>query len=216
MKLIPGPPPDAFRESIATTYSNVAQQREEMGEADWRWPIAERVLSLLRAEGKQQLLEIGAGVGFTSRWFADRGLDVTATDLSPAQVELIRAKGLEARVADFYDLGFTPERFDAAWAMNCIHHVAAADLHDVLTGVRKVLRPGGLWYLGVWGGADEEGMYEDDFYQPARFLSMRSDETMRSAVEAVFTVEWFETFVPEEHRDDADDRHMQSMLLRKT
>ena len=51
MKLIPGPPPEAFRESIAATYSNVAHQREEMGEAEWRWPIAERVLEILRAEG---------------------------------------------------------------------------------------------------------------------------------------------------------------------
>ena len=106
MKLIPGPPPEAFRESIATTYSNVARQREEMGEAEWRWPIASRVLEQLQAEGKTRLLEIGAGVGFTARWFADRGMDVVATDLSPAQVELIGAKGLEARVADFYDLGF--------------------------------------------------------------------------------------------------------------
>lgn len=213
MKLIPGPPPEAFRDSIATTYSNVAQQREEMGEAEWRWPIAERVLAMLRDEDKARLLEIGAGVGFTSRWFADRGLDVVATDLSPAQVELIRAKGLEARVADFYDLGLEPETFDAAWAMNCIHHIPSADLVHVMTNVRDVLRPGGLWYLGVWGGRDEEGMYDDDFYQPARFLALRTDESMLAAAERVFEVEWFETFLPD--RDDDADLHMQSMLLRK-
>lgn len=214
MKLIPGPPPSAFRESIAATYSNVADQRNEMGEAEWRWPIAERVQSVLDAEGKHRLLEIGAGVGYTSRWFADRGFDVTATDLSATQVELIRAKGLEARVADFYDLGFDAETFDAAWAMNCIHHIPTADLPDILAGVRTVLRPGGLWYLGVWGGCDEEGMYDDDFYQPARFLALRSDDAMQAAVAELFTVEWFETFLPETDQED-DGLHMQSMLLRK-
>ena len=213
MKLIPGPPPEAFRESIATTYSNVAQQREEMGEAEWRWPIAERVLEILRAEGKSRMLEIGAGVGFTSRWFADRGVDVVATDLSPAQVDLIRAKGLEARVADFYELGVEAESFDAAWAMNCIHHVPSADLVQVMTNVRDALRPGGLRYLGVWGGRDEEGMYDDDFYQPARFLALRTDESMLAAAEQVFEIEWFETFLPD--RDDDPDLHMQSMLLRR-
>ncbi len=213
MKLIPGPPPPAFRESIATTYSNVADQRDEMGEAAWRWPIAERVLEIMQRESKTTLLEIGAGVGYTSQWFVDHGIDVTATDLAPGQVELMRRKGLDARVADFYNLGFEPETFDAAWAMNCIHHVAAADLHDVLVGVRDVLRPNGLWYLGVWGGRDEEGMYHEDFYQPARFLSLRSDDTIRDAVAAVFDVEWFETFLPEE--DEDGDLHMQSMLLRK-
>lgn len=212
MKLIPGPPPTRFRESIAATYSNVAHQREDMGEAEWRWPIAERVLARLHDEGKKELLEIGAGVGFTARWFADRGLEVTATDLSPTQVELIRSKGVNAQVADMYALGFPPGSFDAVWAMNCIHHVAVADLNEVLAGIRDVLRPRGLFYLGVWGGRDDEGMIEDDFYQPPRFLSLRSDETMRAAVEAVFDVEWFETFLPETDRDD--DAHMQSMLLR--
>jgi SAM-dependent methyltransferase len=185
-----------------------------MGEAAWRWPIAERVLAQLRAEGTTNLLEIGAGVGFTARWFADHGLEVTATDLSPAQVELIREKGLEAQMADLYDLPFEPGSFDAAWAMNCLHHVASADLHDVLLGIGRVLRPDGLFYLGVWGGVDEEGMIEDDFYQPARFLSLRSDTTLRAAVEEVFTVEWFETFVPDDP-PEGDDRHMQSMLLRR-
>ncbi len=213
MKLIPGPPPDGFVDSIATTYSNVADQREEMGEADWRWPIAERVLEQMQAEGKTRLLEIGAGVGFTSRWFADRGIDVLATDLSPAQVDLIRAKELEAHVASFYELGVEPESFDAAWAMNCIHHVPSADLVRVMSNVRDVLRSGGLWYLGVWGGRDEEGMYEDDFYQPARFLALRTDDSMLAAAEQVFQIEWFETFVPD--RDDDADLHMQSMLLRK-
>jgi SAM-dependent methyltransferase len=213
MKLIPGPPPEGFVDSIATTYSNVAAQREEMGEAEWRWPIAERVLRQLLAERKTRLLEIGAGVGFTSRWFADRGLDVLATDLSEAQVELIRAKGVEARVASFYDLGVDPESFDAAWAMNCIHHIPSADLVAVMADVSDALRRGGLWYLGVWGGRDEEGMYEDDFYQPARFLALRSDESMRAAARQVFEIEWFETFLPD--REDDPDLHMQSMLLRK-
>lgn len=213
MKVKPSQPPEAFRQSMAVTYDGVARQRDAMGEAEWRWPIAERVLQVLRDEGRRSLLEVGAGVGYTSRWFADRGLDVTATDLSSAQVELCREKGLTARVADLYDLGFAPESFDAVWAMNCIHHVAGADFIGVLEGVRHVLKPGGLVYLGVWGGRDEEGMADEDFYQPARFFCFRTDATLRSAVEQVFDVEWFETFVPASEEDD-DGLHMQSTLLR--
>ena len=212
MKLVPVPPPPGFRDSIARTYDDVAAQREEMGEAEWRWPIAERLLETMRERGLISLLEIGAGVGFTSRWFADRGLDVTATDLSPEQVELCRAKGLDARVADMYDLGFPDESFGAVWMMNCIHHVPSADTVDVLAGIARVIRPGGLCYLGVWGGVDEEGVLEDDFYQPPRFFCFRSDESLRSAAEEVFDVLSFETFQPEE---DDDDRHMQSLVLER-
>lgn len=214
MKLRPASPPEGFRSSLADSYDAVAAKRDEMGEADWRWPIAEGFLDLMRAEGKSRLLEIGAGVGYTSRWFADRGVDVVATDLSPAQVELCREKGLEAHVREMSALGFPEGSFDAAWAMNCVHHVPSTELVTVLQGVADVLQPNGLLYIGVWGGRDEEGIYDDDFYPPPRFFALRSDAALRAAAEAVFTVESFETFVPEIGKDD-DGLHMQSMILRK-
>lgn len=213
MKLTPALPPPDFRASLAASYDAVAGHREEMGEADWRWPIAERFLDEMRREGKTRLLEIGAGVGYTARWFADRGIDVVATDLSPAQVALCRAKGLDAEVRDMYDLGFPPASFDAAWAMNCIHHVPNADLPEVLEGIREVLVPGGLLYIGVWGGRDMEGMLDDDFYPPSRFFAIRSDETLRTDLAGTFTVVEFASFLPEGERQK-DGLHMQSAVLR--
>lgn len=212
MKLVPSSPPPGFRESIAATYDAVAAQREEMGEAAWRWPIAEQFLGMLRERGLTRILEIGAGVGFTSRWFADRGIDVVATDLSPEQVALCRAKGLEAQVRDMYRLDFPEESFGAVWMMNCIHHVPPGDVAEVLAGVAAVVQPGGLVYLGVWGGVDEEGMPEDDFYQPPRYFCFRSDDTLRRVVGEEFDVLSFDTFTPEE----GDDRlHMQSLVMER-
>jgi SAM-dependent methyltransferase len=213
MELTPGPPPASLRDSMTRTYDNVASERDELGEADWRWPVAQRFLAQLEDEGKTRLLEVGAGVGYTSRWFADRGLDVVATDLSPAQVEIARGKGLNAHVRDMYDLDFPAGSFDAAWAMNCIHHIPTRDLAKVLTGIRNVLRPGGLFHVAVWGGRDMEGVYEDDFYQPARFFAIRSDESLRAGLEALFVLERFETFLPDVAKDD-DGLHMQTLLLR--
>jgi SAM-dependent methyltransferase len=213
MKLIPGPPPEGFREAIARTYDGVAAVREERGEESWRWPIAEQFLEVLRAEGRSSLIEVGAGVGYTSRWFADHGMAVTATDLSPAQIELCRAKDLPARVADLHDLDFPPGSFDAAWAMNCLHHVPNAALPGVLEGLARVVTPGAPVYIGVWGGVDEEGMPEEDFYLPARFFSFRTDSTLRSHMEDAFMVERFETFRPDDGPAD-DPLHMQSFFLR--
>lgn len=198
---------------MAATYDAVADHREQMGEAAWRWPLAERFLAMMRAEGRHTLLEVGAGVGYTSRWFADRGLRVVATDLSPEQVERCRAKGLEAHVGDMYDLGLPPGSFDAFWAMNCIHHVPAADLPEVLREMASVLVPGGLGYIGVWGGDDREGVPEDDFYLPPRFFAFRSDDSLLRAVGEVFTVESFDTFVPDDEPDE-DGLHMQSLVVR--
>jgi SAM-dependent methyltransferase len=142
-------------------------------------------------------------------------VSVVAIDLSPAQVELCRAKGLDARVRDMYDLGFEPGSFGAVWMMNCIHHVPSQDLRAVLDGIRGVLVPGGLLYLGVWGGIDSEGMPVEDFYQPPRYFCFRSDASLRTAVEEVFTVDWFETFTPGEG-DPGDELWMQSLVARSS
>lgn len=214
MKLTPAAPPAGFRESLVTSYDAAAAQRDDMGEADWRWPLAEQFLAILRTEGKHRLLEVGAGVGYTSRWFADQGLDVVATDLSPAQVELCRAKGLEAHVRDMYDLGFPKASFHAVWAMNCVHHIPGEDFGRVLREIRDLLAPDGLLHLGVWGGYDEEGMYLDDFYPPPRFFCLRSDATLRRELGRVFDIESFTTFTPDDGNDRDDDRHMQLAVVR--
>jgi SAM-dependent methyltransferase len=98
--------------------------------------------------------------------------------------------------------------------MNCIHHVPNRDLPRVLEGIRDVLVPGGLCYLGVWGGRDLEGADPDDEYPPPRFFSFRSDSTLLRAVAAVFEVERFTTFVPEDD-PDPDGLHMQSFVVRR-
>jgi SAM-dependent methyltransferase len=213
MDLIPGPPPSGFRHSMAATYDGVANQREEMGEAEWRWPIAERFWARMQAESALDLLELGAGVGVTSRWFADRGARVVATDLSPAQVELCLSKGLTAQVADMYALPFPDDSFDALWAMNCVHHVPNANFDEVLSEMARVLRKGAVAYIGVWGGHDAEGIPDDDFYQPPRFFAFRSDEVLRAALENRFSVDAFESFVPP-GGDEEDRLHMQSVFLR--
>ena len=211
MNLDATPPPPDFRASLITTYDNHAAERDARGEDDWRWQLAEAFLARLPENAR--LLELGAGVGYTARWFADRGVNVVATDLSPAQVELCRQKGLEAYARDMYDLGFPAESFDAAWAMNCLLHVPNRDLHEVLVGIRRILRPGGYFQIGLWGGVDEEGIYQDDFYQPDRFFSFRSDEELVARVGEAFEVASFEVLDLED-QDDAR-LHLQSLVAQR-
>ena len=110
-------------------------------------------------------------------FFASHGLDVVATDLSAAMVARCRDKGLNARVMDFSQLAFPAESFDAVHAMNCLLHVPNAELPAVLASIARILRPGGLFFLGVYGGSEgtEEGSAESDDHVPARFFSWRTD-----------------------------------------
>jgi SAM-dependent methyltransferase len=213
MDLAPGSPAPDFKARLRETYDAHAEQRDKMGEAGWRWPLCEQLITLLKTEQKNRLLEIGAGAGHTARYFADRGLDVVAIDLSPAQVERSRAKGLTAYHRDFYDLGFRMESFDAVWAMNCLLHVPSRDLEDVLSGIREVLVPDGVFCMGTWGGIAEEGIYDDDFYQPSRFFALRTDDDLLESVGAVFAVEEFKRVKPPDANDDR--LHVQFIRARR-
>lgn len=155
------------------------------------WKLAERQDFRERLAPGARLLEIGAGTGQDSAYFQEEGFAVVATDLSAVMVEHCRAKGIEAHVMDFLHLDFPAGSFDAVFALNCLLHVPNDDLPAVLAAIRTVLRPGGLFFVGVYG-ADEsaEGpIVDDDDHEPPRFFSWRTDEHLLSfATDARFDV----------------------------
>jgi len=154
------------------------------------WKLTERQAFRERLMPGARLLEIGAGTGQDSAYFQEEGLAVVAVDLSPAMVEHCRAKGIETHVMDFLHLDFAVGSFDAVFAMNCLLHVPNDDLPAVLATIRSVLRPGGLFFVGVYGGNEStEGVVDDDEYVPPRFFSWRTDEQLLdSATGASFDV----------------------------
>jgi SAM-dependent methyltransferase len=172
---------------------NDAAAAERDGYDKEPWKVAERAafLDRLRTEGSRTLLEIGAGTGQDSLFFQQQGLEVVATDLSPQMVERCRTKGLDARVMDFWTLDFAPGSFDAVYALNCLLHVPNADLPAVLENIRRVLRPGGLFFMGVYGGDGTEGVKDDDNHNPPRFFSWRTDEQIQAFAAKSFAIEDF-------------------------
>ncbi|HLI70669.1 MAG TPA: class I SAM-dependent methyltransferase [Ktedonobacteraceae bacterium] len=197
--------------SLRAAYSHKsAQQRDQTRKEDWKIAERQAFLDLLKQEGKQDLLEIGAGTGADSLFFQKNGLHVTCTDLSPAMVELCRAKGLEAHVMDFLSLNFPPASFDAIYAMNCLLHVPTQTLPAVLEKLRSLLRPGGLFFLGVYGGNEQEGIHENDWHKPRRFFAHHTDEFMQQAVAPFFELVSFKV-IPLEYAE----WHFQAMVLRR-
>lgn len=63
------------------------------------------------------VLDVGAGAGSHALALQTRGLDVTAIDISPLSVEVMRERGVrEARCADFFDDAL-PQRYDTILMM---------------------------------------------------------------------------------------------------
>lgn len=198
--------------SLRKSYSPaMAQERDQMEKDAWKVSERQAFLDRLKQEGKRTTLEVGAGTGTDSLFFQENGLRVVCTDLVPAMVELCRAKGLEAYVKDFLSLDFPPASFDALYALNCLLHVPSKDLPTVLEKLHSLLRPGGLFFLGVYGGFEQEGIHENDHHQPPRFFAHHTDDYMKQAVSTFFEIVSFKS-IPV----GSKDWHFQAMVLRRS
>jgi len=124
--------------------------------------IITRMRGIVRAESLRHmrpgdsLLELNAGTGIDSFWFAEQGLRVLATDDAPgmiAQLEAKRASHPSAHVetmrCSFLELGQLGERrfnhvFSNFGGLNCTER-----LDQALRGIHRVLLPGGTCALVI-------------------------------------------------------------------
>jgi SAM-dependent methyltransferase len=196
-------------DQLRTAYDAGAERRDSMAKPPWKLAERSAFLARIRDEGGRRLLEVGAGTGQDSAYFQENGLAVTAVDLSPAMVERCRAKGIDAHVMDFLHLDFPAASFDAVFAFNCLLHVPNADLPAVLAAIRDVLRPGGLLFVGVYGGDGTEGVEGNDWHEPPRFFSWRTDAQLRAAAGQHFDIVDFHVVEQGGHR-------FQSLTLRRS
>ncbi len=97
----------------------------------------------------KRVLELGSGAGEGSVYFAKHGARVTATDISPGMIDVVKKVAAhhntsleDARVCSADDLScFEENSFDIVYAANLLHHV---DIEKTITEAKKVLKPGGV------------------------------------------------------------------------
>jgi len=200
-----------LRDQLREAYDSTALEREGYEMQEWKIRLRADFTALLQREKEKSLLEIGAGTGRDSLFFKEQGLEPVCIDLSPAMIELCKKKGLEAYEMDMADLAFPEASFNAAYAMNSLLHIPKAEFLEVLGQVNRVLKPGGVFFMGVYGGYDHEGIYEKDAYTPQRFFSFYEDSDLQKTAESVFEIYSFQRI----DFDASDPIHFQALILRK-
>ncbi|MBN9335706.1 bifunctional 2-polyprenyl-6-hydroxyphenol methylase/3-demethylubiquinol 3-O-methyltransferase UbiG [Devosia sp.] len=118
-------------------------------------------LALVPAAGK--ILELGCGNGRDAARMLEPGFDVDATDgTAELAAEAERRIGRKVRVLRFEHLDAIA-LYDGIWASASLLHVPAETLVDILTRIRKALRPGGIFTAsfkaGTGEGRDDLGRY---------------------------------------------------------
>jgi SAM-dependent methyltransferase len=103
-------------------------------------PQEQEALRLCRG----RVLDVGAGSGCHSLELQGRGMEVVAIDISTLSVDVMRQRGIDARVADFFDKTFD-EKFDTIlMAMNGIGIVGRIErLPEFFMRLKQILAPGG-------------------------------------------------------------------------
>jgi 2-polyprenyl-3-methyl-5-hydroxy-6-metoxy-1,4-benzoquinol methylase len=94
-----------------------------------------------------RILDVGCGSGWLSEWLARFGYDVTGLDISPALVEISRARLAGGARFVVHDVEAAPlgEQFDAAVCYDSLHHFA--DERAVMRHLAAMLRPGGQLFV---------------------------------------------------------------------
>lgn len=119
---------------VATLFRNLEQMP----------PLEQMMMSL--AQGR--VLDVGAGSGCHSLVLMERGLSVKAIDISELSVQVMRERGVDAALVNFFDETFV-DKFDTIlMAMNGIGIVGKVErLPEFFRSVKRLLAPGGQLLL---------------------------------------------------------------------
>jgi SAM-dependent methyltransferase len=107
------------------------------------------ILQLLGPLSGKRVLDVGAGLGESSVYFALQGASVTCTDLSPSMVDTASRLGkyhgvtLTTVVSPGETLLVPSNEFDIAYVANTIHHVTSKPA--LFSQLQRVLKPGGIF-----------------------------------------------------------------------
>lgn len=183
-----------LRDDLARYYDQDAEGRVARPLSGERVRRRGDFVKTLIAEGAGRVLDVGLGPGVDAVALSEAGLAVSGIDLSPEHVRLAGEVGIDAHVAAAQDMPFDDDSFDAIWCASVLMHMPDSDLHEALAEFTRVLRPGGLAALGMWGGDGTIGINPEDTIDPPRYFNWRTDEAIQEAIRVHATIEQFDTW----------------------
>jgi ubiquinone/menaquinone biosynthesis C-methylase UbiE len=131
-------------------------------------PLYDLIAKLLGADGARQMLldlaplrpgdhvlDIGCGTGTFATILKQRaaGVDVTGLDPDPKALARAKRKAAEGKVSVRFDQGFADSleypaaSFEVVFSSFMFHHLESSNREKTLHEVRRVLKPGGSFYL---------------------------------------------------------------------
>ncbi|GAA2149460.1 methyltransferase family protein [Humibacillus xanthopallidus] len=179
-----------IEQRLRSYYNQEMAQRAERPLGEERERRLADFVRFCRDAGLSSVVEVGCGAGRDGTVLAAAGLAYRGLDLSTAAVELCRGLGLDAVEGLATELPYDADEFDAGWSMSTLMHLPGDGLEGALAELHRVIRPGGVLEVGVWG-ADEKREWTDP---DGRYFLSRTDEDVRALFSVVGHVTAFDTW----------------------
>lgn len=111
-------------------------------------------------QARGRILDVGAGCGCHSMALKEMGKSQTAIDISPLSVQVMRERGLDARLINFFDDNFTGKFDTILMLMNGTGIIGRLEnMPEFFSRLRSLLSPGGCVLID---SSDLSYLYEDE------------------------------------------------------
>jgi MPBQ/MSBQ methyltransferase len=127
-----------------------------------KYTFIDKMLEWSAADAPKSVLDVGCGIGGTSRYLAKTypGAQVTGITLSPNQVkratELAKERDLnnvDFKVMNALEMDYPDDSFDLVWACESGEHMP--DKKAYVEEMTRVLKPGGTLVIATWCQRDD-------------------------------------------------------------
>ena len=169
-------------------------------------PTQERFLRLLDAN--TSILDFGCGSGRDTKYFLEKGYQVTATDGSAELCRLASEfTGIKVKEMLFDELD-AMNQYDGIWACSSILHLPKKELLPVIQKMCEALKDNGIIYISFKYGdfeGERNGRYFTDF----------TEKTFREVIEKVPELTIEEHWITSDVRPGRGEEKWLNLILRK-
>ncbi|ELZ03190.1 type 11 methyltransferase [Natrialba chahannaoensis JCM 10990] len=139
--------------SVREEFDDWATSGRDRGMEERHWHTAKHALARMPVAAGDTVLDLGCGSGYAGRALRDTkdagriyGLD-GSPEMAHNAAGYTQDPQVSYVVGDFGSLPFGDDTIDHVWSMEAFYY--AADPHETLAEVARVLRPGGTFYCAV-------------------------------------------------------------------
>jgi len=163
--------------------------------------FAETAIDYLPVSGS--ILELGAGLGQDSAYFADHGHIVTSTDLNIDQLQKLAGEKFAVKGVDLREqLSFEDASFDVVYAHLSLHYFDRHTTESIFDEIYRVLKPNGILAFFTNSTSDSEyntgQKVEEDYFNTEgtlkRYLNVESAKQFAHSFEPILADNNGETY----------------------